>query len=148
MPLPNPPRSTDDVSGGVYMDAIADNIDALRYSVLQFPIGDGEAVIETGIWTEFLFPDAGVIEEWRCISSETGSISIAIWKRAWGAGVPTSGDSIVAAAPIAITGGIQGSDTDLTGWSKIVAAHDVGRLSINSVSGINSALVFLKIRRT
>ena len=75
----------------------------------------------------------------------TGSISLDLWKDAFSAFPPTSGDTIVASSPPALVSQDHNSDTVLAGWTTTINSDDVVRLHVVSCSGITRICLALEV---
>ncbi len=110
--------------------------------------GGGEA-IGTGIAGDLgPFPFACEIEEASALADQTGSIVVDIWRDSYANFPPTDADSITASAPITISDDTKAQDATLTGWSKAIAAGDVLRFNVDSVTAIERLTLTLKLRKT
>ena len=81
-------------------------------------------------------------------AATTGSIVIDIWKDTYANFPPTDADSITASAPPTITTAVKSEDATLTGWTKALAAGDVLRFNVDSVTDITRVTLVLDITRT
>jgi hypothetical protein len=78
----------------------------------------------------------------------SGSIVIDIWKDTYANFPPTDADTITASAPPTISSSTKSQDTTLTGWTVSIAAGDVLRFNVDSVTDITRAMLSLSVVRT
>lgn len=90
---------------------------------------------------------AATIVEATLLADLTGSVVLDIWKDTYGTFPPTDADSITGASPLTLSSANKTTDTTLTGWTTSVAAGDVLRFNIDSISLITSLTVGLKLTR-
>lgn len=112
-----------------------------------FVIGDGVNVISTGIKGDLHIPIAATITGVFAFADQTGSIVVDVWKDSYANYPATDSDSITASAPITITAATKATDTTLTGWTTSVAAGDILRLNVDSVSAITRCTIVLRLKR-
>ncbi len=74
-----------------------------------------------------------------------GDASVDLWKTDYAGYPPSSGDSIVASAPLTLVGSIKNVDSTLTGWSTAIAADDILVPVVSDVTFINRLSFSLKI---
>jgi hypothetical protein len=113
-------------------------------------IGDGTNVISTGAQSGCVTcPVAGTITKVRLLSSDaaitSGSIVIDIWRDTYTNYPPTVADTITAAAKPTISSGTKYEDAVLTGWSTAVAAGDIFRFNVDSVTSLKMVTIELTI---
>lgn len=77
-----------------------------------------------------------------------GDCEISIWKDSYANFPPTVGDSITASAKPTISGDVKYLDVTLTGWTTSIAAGDVLKFRLDSVTTFTSILVVLLIQPT
>lgn len=82
------------------------------------------------------------------LADQTGSIVIDVWKDSYTNYPPTVADTITASAKPTISSAVKSTDSVLTGWSTSVAANDILRFNIDSVTSIQRVTLAFKIRRT
>ncbi len=95
--------------------------------------GGGSALV-AGKTVYFTIPFGCTITAWN-IAVDTGTCTIDIWKIASGSAIPTIANSIVAAAPPAISSGTAVHSTTMTGWTTSVTANDIFGINLKIVSG-------------
>jgi hypothetical protein len=113
----------------------------------QFIIDGGGSTITTGIKGDIRIPVASTITSWHLLADQSGSIVVDVWKDTLANHPPTDADSITASAPPTITANVRGSDNVLTGWTTSVAAGDVLRFNVDSVTTIQRVTVVLYLTR-
>lgn len=112
-----------------------------------FLIDGGGAVITTGIKGDLVIPFAATITEWTLLADQSGSIVVDIWKDSYLNYPPVIGDVITASAKPTISASTKGQSSTLTGWTTSVAAGDVLRFNVNSVTTIQRVTLALKMTR-
>lgn len=95
--------------------------------------------LSTGLKAYVRIPLACTITKGTVLSMDTtataGSISVDLWKDTYANYPPTSSDSIVASAPLALSSSQSKSeDSTLTGWTKSVSAGDIVGFNVTAVS--------------
>lgn len=99
--------------------------------------GGGSALTAPAV-IYFTVPFACVISAWN-ITVDTGTATFDIWQIATGPAIPTIANTIVAAAPPAISTGTAIHSATLTGWTTTSAANDVYGVVLSAVSGATKA---------
>lgn len=97
---------------------------------------------------DLVVPFACTITGVTMLADVEGSIVVDIWKDTYANFPPTDADSITASAPPTITTATKSQDTTLTGWTVAVAAGDVLRFNVDSVTDTTRVTVVLDITRT
>jgi len=82
------------------------------------------------------------------VANTTGSIVVDVWKDTYANFPPTVADTIVSNSTLAISAATKGQDTALAGWTKTIAAGDILRFNVDSVTDIERCTVSLKVVRT
>lgn len=121
------------------------NISSITPIVVIFD-GGGSA-LTTGIKGDVSIPFKAVITGVRLLADQSGSVVIDIWKDTYANFPPVVGDSITASAKPTISTATKSEDTTLTGWTLTVAAGDILRFNVDSVTTIQRLTVALTIRR-
>ncbi|MFM9850141.1 MAG: hypothetical protein ACKVP3_23665 [Hyphomicrobiaceae bacterium] len=116
-------------------------------TVIPFVANNNGTVFNTGILGEIEVPFACTITGVALLADQTGSIVVDIWKDSYANYPPTDADSITAAAPPTISNSIKSVDTTLTGWTTAVAAGDILRFNIDSVTSITRFTLSLRVKR-
>lgn len=118
-------------------------------SIVNFIINGGGLAITAGIKGDIGPIDfVGTIEAVTMLADQSGSIMVDIWKGTYANFPPTDADSITASAVPAITTAIKSQDTTLTGWTTSIAAGDILRYNVDSVTSIQRLTITLKVKRT
>jgi hypothetical protein len=104
-------------------------------------------VIATGIMGDMPFDFACTITGVTMLADQTGSAVVDIWKQAYGSYPPLVANSITAAAKPTISGAIKSQDTTLTGWTTAIAAGDILRFNLDSISSITRLQIALKVKK-
>jgi hypothetical protein len=112
-----------------------------------FVIGDGVNTLTTGVKGDLHMPVACTITGAYCYADATGDLVVDVWKDTHANFPPTDADSITSATPITISSGTKASDTTLTSWTTSVAAGDVLRFNVDSVSAIKRATIVIRAKR-
>lgn len=105
-------------------------------------IDGGGAAIAPGVAADFQLDYAGSITKWTLLADQAGSITVNIWKDAYGAFPPVAADVI--ASP-AIAGALKAQSGAL---ALAFAAGDIFRLNVASAATIQRCTVALTISRT
>lgn len=117
----------------------------------EFVIDGGGSTIATGIKGDIYIPFACTITGVVLLADQSGSIVVNIWKSTYTAFDPTThpavGDKITASAPPTISTAKKSKDTTLTGWTTSLAADDVLRLNVDSVTSIQRVTVSIQYAR-
>jgi hypothetical protein len=113
-----------------------------------FQVFNDGAALTTGIKGDVVIPFNATITEWSLLADQSGSVVVDIWKDTYGNYPPTSGDSITASAKPSISSGNKGQSSTLTGWTTAIAAGDILRFNVDSVSTIQRLSINLKVSRT
>jgi hypothetical protein len=119
----------------------------LSTTAIEFVIGSGLAVIETGVAGDLQIPFACTITAVRALADQSGSIVVDIWKDTYANFPPTDADSITASAPVTISTATKSEDTTLSGWTTSIAAGDILRFNVDSVSSIERVTIVLTVTR-
>lgn len=117
-------------------------------ATINFIIDGGGSVITTGIKGDIVVDYACTIEQVTALADQSGSIVVDIWKDSYANFPPTDADSITASAPPTISSAIKSQDSTLTGWTKSIAAGEVLRFNVDSVSTIERCTISLKVAKT
>lgn len=114
---------------------------------ITFSVDGGGVVLPTGIVGEFEVPYAATINRSTLLCFPTGGIQFDIWKSTYAGAMPTVANTIVASAPPTITNDVKSQDTTLSGWTTSIAAGDILRYNINSISGVQRVSLTLKVTK-
>jgi hypothetical protein len=141
-----PQRLPKGVSGQVYRQGANDPGWSDDLILLEFVIDGGGATITTGVKGDLVCGVAGTIVDWTLLADQSGSIVVDIWKDTYANFPPVVGDTITASAKPTISSATKGQSATLTGWTTAVAAGDVFRFNIDSVTTIQRVSIILKIK--
>jgi hypothetical protein len=119
----------------------------LDKDAIAFVIDGGGAVLTTGIKGDLLIPFACTIAKATLLANQSGSIVIDVWKDSYANFPPTDADSITASAPPTISSATKAQDATLTGWTKTIAAGDILRFNVDSVTAIQRVTVVLEVTK-
>lgn len=108
---------------------------------------EGGGVLTTGIIADVHVPFACTITGVFAFADQTGSLVVDIWKDTYANFPPTDADSITGSDPVTISSTNKATDTTLSGWTTSIAAGDVLRFNIDSVTGITRLTVALRVKR-
>jgi hypothetical protein len=111
-------------------------------------IDGGGVAITTGVKCDVTLDVACTIDRWTLLADQSGSIVVDIWKDTYANAPPTIADVITAAAKPTITAALKGQSSTLTGWTTSIAAGDVLRFNVNSVTTIQRVTLALRVRKT
>lgn len=100
-------------------------------------------VVGTTCWVQV--PFACTIQSVTMLAEPSGSAVVDVWKDTYANYPPTVADTITASAKPTISSATKSQDTTLTGWTKAIAAGDVVKFNIDSVTSITKLTLILKI---
>ncbi|HXF55624.1 MAG TPA: hypothetical protein VNK52_16040 [Hyphomicrobiaceae bacterium] len=104
-------------------------------------------VLTTGVIGDVQVPFACTILGWTLLADQAGSIVIDIWKDTFANAPPTVADTITGSAKPTLTAAVKATSTTLTGWTTTIAANDVLRFNVDSVSTITRIALMLNVKR-
>lgn len=107
-------------------------------------IDGGGSTITTGVKGDITIPFDCYIDSWYLTADQSGNIVIDVWKDVFADFPPTVSDSIAGTEKPTLSTQTSNSDTNLTTWSKAVAAGDVVRFSVDSASTVTRANLTIK----
>ena len=114
---------------------------------ILFTLDNRNTVFATGVAGDIHVPFACTITGVFIFADQTGSIVLDLWKDSFANFPPTDADSITASAPVTISSAAKASDTTLTGWTTSIAAGDIIRVNIDSVSSITRFTLAIRVKR-
>lgn len=120
----------------------------VKTSAVSFVIDGGGSAITTGIKGDILIPFACTITQASLLADQSGSIVLDLWKDTYANSPPTVADTITASAKPTITSATKSQDSTLTGWTTSVAAGDILRINVDSVTSITRCTLALKVTRS
>jgi hypothetical protein len=104
--------------------------------------GGGSAIAaDSKVYTRI--PKGGTITKWTLLASSSGNIELDLWKDTYANYPPTGADSIVAAAPPALSAAIKNEDSTLTGWTTSIADGDT--LVCNVDNGVTPTVTWAQL---
>lgn len=115
---------------------------------VEFIFGNGVTTITTGIQGDIRFPYACTITQVDLLADQTGSIVVDLWKDTYANYPATVADTITAAAKPTISSATKATDSTLTGWTTSVAAGDIIRVNVDSVTTCTRVALVIKFTRT
>lgn len=140
---------TDAVTGVL---PIGNAASSLATATITFIVDGNGSAITTGIKGDLEIPFACTINRATLLANESGSVVVDIFKSTYAnfdpPTTPASGDKITASAPPTITAAKKSQDSTLTGWTTSIAAGDVLRFNVNSVTTITRCTLSLKVTKT
>lgn len=116
-------------------------------TALEFEKDNAGVVFSTGIAGDIHIPFACTITGVFLYVDQTGSIVLDLWKDTHANFPPNNSDSITASAQPTISSATKYSDTTLTGWNTAIAAGDIIRVNIDSVSTVTRFLLSIRVKR-
>ena len=103
--------------------------------------------LPTGVMGDVHVPFACTITGAYALADQTGSLVVDVWKDTYANFPPTDADSITGSDPLTVSSTNKASDTTLSGWTTSIAAGDVLRFNIDSVTSISRVTVALRVKR-
>lgn len=117
---------------------------------LEIHIGDGSAVITTGIKLDIPLHFPFTILGWTALADVSGSIQVDLWVDTRGNYPPTDADSITASDPIAISSNDDAEDMAPTGWTTAITPTPTAswtmRVNVDSCTSIKRVTIGLLVR--
>lgn len=110
-------------------------------------IGNGVDTIPTGISGDIEVPFACDIVGWSALGNESGSIAIDIWKDTYANFPPTVEDTIIESGKPTISAATKGESSDVSGWTPALAARDILRFNVDSVTSLKQVTLTLRVLR-
>lgn len=118
-------------------------------SAIGYVFDGGGSVLTTGVKGDLLIPFACTINSVTLEADQSGSIVIDIWKKTYTLdSPPTVANTITASALPTLAAHQSTQDTTLTGWTTAIAANDMLRFNINSVTTCTRVTLTLKVTKT
>lgn len=116
---------------------------------ITFMIDGAGAVPTTGVKGDLLVPFACTINSVTVQADQSGSAVVDIWKKTYTLdSPPTVANTITAAALPTLAAHQSSQDSTLTGWTTAIAANDMLRYNLNSVTTCTRLTVTLKVTKT
>jgi hypothetical protein len=107
----------------------------------------GGAAISGTPEVDIQVPAAGTITGWTILADVTGSATIDVRRTTYAGYPPTPSDSIVGSSPPTLASGVKAQGSP-TGWSTSLAAGDILRFRVTSVSTVTRLAVILNYTRS
>lgn len=126
---------------------VASDLADLAAEAIEFVVEGGGAVIATGIKGDLLVPFACTIAKATLLADQTGSIVVNVWKDTYANFPPTVADKITASAPPTISSATKSQDATLSGWTTGIAAGDILRFNVDSVTSIQRCTLALEVTK-
>ena len=114
-------------------------------AAIEFVIDGGGSAIAPGQKGFVQVPMNCTVTAARLLADQPGSIVVDIWKDSFANYPPADADSITAAAPLTLSGGIKSEDTALAGWTKGISAGDILAFNVDSASAVGRVTVVLLV---
>jgi len=114
---------------------------------IMFVRDNNGSVLSTGIQGDITVPFAATITGVTMLADQTGSLVLDIWKAPYSSYPPNSGNTICASAKPTISSATKDNYTALVGWTTSIAAGDILRFNIDSVSSITRITVAVTVTR-
>lgn len=118
------------------------------YTTIQVIIGNGEDIIQAGIWGDVQVPFAGTITSVTLLADTAATAVIDIWKDTYANFPPTVADTITAAALPTLTAANKSEDAVLAGWTTAVADRDIFRFNVDSNDLAKKITLNLEVTRS
>jgi len=122
--------------------------DLALQDAIEFVIGGSAIAITTGVKGDLEIPFACTITGVTLLGDQSGSIVVNVWKDTYANYPPTVADKITASAPPTISTATKSQDTTLTGWTTSIAAGDILRFNVDSVTSLTRCTISLMVTRT
>lgn len=118
-------------------------------TAIGYVFDGGGSALTTGVKGDLLIPFACTINSATLEADQSGSIVIDIWKKAYALdSPPTVANTITASALPTLATHQSAQDTTLTGWTTAIAANDMLRFNINSITTCTRVTLTLKVTKT
>ena len=111
---------------------------------ITYILGDGFAVLTTGVKGDLEIPFTGLITQCSITADAVGSAVIDIWKDTYANFPPTVADTMVGTSKPTLVAAQKSQDTTLTGWTRNLTAGDWLRFNVDSAATVK--LVTVSIR--
>lgn len=129
--------------------ATAGNSFETQYAALEMVIGNGLAVISTGVKGYIRVPFACEIVRESILADVSGAIKIDVWVDTYANYPPTDADTITGGnEPEIAASGTKDEDSTLTSWTKTLAEGSVIGINVDSCTSIKQVTFELRVKRT
>lgn len=116
-------------------------------TALVFSKDGGGVELPTGILGDLLVPFGCTITAATLLADQAGDAVVDIWKDTTANFPPTNADSITASNEPTLSSAAAMTDSTLTDWTTSIAAGDVLRFNLDSVSTITRLSIILTVKR-
>lgn len=106
-----------------------------------YTLDGGGSTLTTGVHGDILVPFAGTITGYTLLPDQSGSLSIGVWKDSYANYPPVVGDLLLTLTLTATT------KAQVTGLSHAVAAGDILRFNLTSVTSVTRVSIVLTMTR-
>lgn len=120
----------------------------VKVSNINFIIDGGGATITTGIKGDIEIPFACTVNSWTILADQTGSIVVDVWKDTYANFPPTVADTITGTEKPTLSSANKNQDLSLSTWTTSIAAGDILRFNVDSVTTVQRVTVAIKVTRT
>jgi hypothetical protein len=118
-------------------------------ATITYVIDGGGSAPTTGVKGDLLIPFACTINSVTLQADQSGSAVVDIWKKTYTLNSPpTVANTITAAALPTLATAQSSQDATLTGWTTAIAANDMLRFNLNSVTTCTRITLTLKVTKT
>lgn len=122
-------------------------VNAIGDADITFVLDGGGVALTTGVKLDIPVDFACTIVAATLLADQSGSIVLDLWKDTYANFPPTGADSICASAKPTLSAAVKAKDTTLTGWTTSIAAGDILRLNVDSVSTVTRVTLALKVKK-
>lgn len=120
-----------------------------QHASLNVVIGNGLAVISTGVKAYIRVPFACEIVRESILANESGAIKLDVWVDTYANYPPTDSDTITGGnEPEIAASGTKDEDTTLTSWTKTLAEGSVIGINVDSCTSIKQVTFELRVKKT
>lgn len=119
-----------------------------KVSNINFIIDGGGSAITTGIKGDIEIPFACTINSWTILADQSGSIVVDVWKDTYANFPPTVADTITGTEKPTLSSAAKNQDLSLSSWTTSVAADDILRFNVDSITTVTRVTVAIKVTRT
>lgn len=118
-------------------------------AAIAYVFDGGGAALTTGVKGDLLIPFACTINSATLQADQSGSIVIDIWKKTYTLDSPPAvAQTITASAKPTLASHQSSQDATLSGWTTSVAANDMLRFNIDSITTCTRVTLTLKVTKT
>ncbi len=118
-------------------------------AAITYVFDGGGATLTTGVKGDLLIPFACTINSATLEADQSGSIVIDIWKKTYTLDSPPAvAQTITASAKPTLASHQSSQDATLTGWTTSIAANDMLRFNIDSITTCQRVTLTLKVTKT